>query len=332
MAPWLRVTVRWLVPGAALVLHAIVMVAHAGRWDKAAALTVFPLWFWGLAGLGLAGFSWLWCRGRLALCVAAAWIITVLVCADEVRPLLRFTKSRPLPGAPADEAGRKVLRVVSLNCRHSSDAAAEVIRWQPDIILFQETPPEPGFLPALAQELWPGQGSVLSGVDCAILARGKIARSLPGQTLQFVQGTLDLPDGHQLEVTSLHLHGAQRDTRLWRWQTWRDHAQARHARRLQIADLVNGFLLPIGGHRPCLLGGDFNAPAGDRAFHTLDTWFTDAVAEAGAGWPDTFPNARPLLRLDQVWATGELEPLRATTALTKNSDHRMVIVDFGWKG
>ena len=80
---------------------------------------------------------------------------------------------------------------------------------------------------------------------------------------------------------------------------------------------------------PAIVGGDFNAPAGDAVFDLLkDAGFRDAFAEAGSGWPDTYPNAAPMLRIDHLWVNSPVRPVRAAAVKTVYSDHRMVVCDF----
>ena len=86
--------------------------------------------------------------------------------------------------------------------------------------------------------------------------------------------------------------------------------------------------LQSGQPRPRLIGGDFNSPAGNRTFAALQPSFADAFATVGTGWGNTFRNDWPLLRIDQIWATHDLQPTAARTIKTDYSDHRMVVVDY----
>lgn len=131
-------------------------------------------------------------------------------------------------------------------------------------------------------------------------------RPPPSVDEQFVQATLTRPDGSEVELVSIHLQRAVTDMRLWRWETWREHSRNHRSRRLHLADAMN-YQLRIGGQQPCLIAGDFNAPANDRIFRTLTPHFRDVFPTAAVGWPDTYPNAVPLLRIDQMWVTPELK-------------------------
>jgi len=320
---------------AALALHAGVIVCFGGRWDHTAVITIIPIWVWSFLGLTLAVGGGLAARHRLAALAAAVWLVTFLLCPDEWRGLWRAgfsAASWPTPdrvGMPA----ATTLRVVTLNCRGSNAASArEAAAWKPDVIFLQEMRGyAAGPIRLLAHELWGGAGTVVFASDTTILAHGRLtaAPAPAGPGPQFVQATLTRPDGRKLEVASVHLEGHVTDLRFWNWRTWRAHAHKQRRHRLYLAEVMMRSL-EQAGNRPCLIGGDFNSPAGDRTFETLRPRFADAFAEAGLGWGNTFRNDWPLLRIDQVWATAELQPRAALAVKTRHSDHRMVVVDFDW--
>jgi len=79
---------------------------------------------------------------------------------------------------------------------------------------------------------------------------------------------------------------------------------------------------------PAIVGGDFNAPAGDGAIRQLAAHYLDSYPQAGHGLGNTFPNKFPVHRIDQVWLSPDLQATRQGTVRTRHSDHRMVIVDF----
>jgi len=54
---------------------------------------------------------------------------------------------------------------------------------------------------------------------------------------------------------------------------------------------------------------------------------TDAFVQAGRGWGGTHLNELPILRIDQVWLSGEWRALSVTAHRTRNSDHRVVVCD-----
>ncbi len=322
-----------LLPLGALGLHIVIFPAYARRWDKMAALTVFPFWAWGLLGMGMAGFAWWLTKQRLALAVAGLWLATILIFADETRMLLRSWKEQPEPGMPAAAAdGSRVRRVISLNCKGGQwnpGSVDEVLKWEPDVVLFQESA-DRTVLDRAAQQLYggkPGEHSE-STWECGIITRGQILRSGTHNVQGNLSVTIQFDDGTYLEVASVHLRGAETDVRLYTRETLYKHAINRMARRAELQRVLT-LQTMINGDRPALIGGDFNAPAGDAIFRLLSgAGFIDAMAAAGSGWPNTYPNQAPMLRIDQQWANSRCVPLRGRVVKTVHSDHRMVICDY----
>lgn len=322
-----------LLPLGALALHVVIFICYARRFDKVAAITVFPFWAWGLLGLGMAGFAWLFTRQRLALGVALVWLVTILVFSDETRPLLRWWKTGPQPGmaAPAPD-GTKVRRIITFNCKAgfaNPKAPREVIPWQPDIVLFQETA-QTSVLRQVAQELYGTDPTehVVGSAECGIITRGRILRSVLGNLPNSLAATIQFEDNTIIEVASIHLSGAETDVRLYTREALYKHAANRLDRRSELQKLLTVLTL-MNGHPPSLIGGDFNAPAGDAVFRLMEkAGFRDAFAAAGSGWPDTYPNVAPMLRIDHQWSNDRLIPVRGRTVKSQHSDHRMIICDY----
>ncbi len=316
-------------------LFGTVMMCLSGRWDAVAAITIIPLWVWSFFGLAAATGGLLACRTRSAALAALLWGGTLLAGPDEWRGLWRSWFSNPPPLLPQRPAVHRAqtLRVITLNCRRSNIASArEAAAWNPDVILLQEMR---GYatrdVNALARELWGPESSTVASFDTAILAHGHL-RPHPSNRAnrrlqEFVQATLTRPDGSQIEVASVHLQGHVTSLKLWDPETWRAHARKQRRHRLYMEEIIAPSL-QSGQPRPRLIGGDFNSPAGNRTFAALQPSFADAFATAGTGWGNTFRNDWPLLRIDQIWATHDLQPTAARTIKTAYSDHRMVVVDY----
>jgi vancomycin resistance protein VanJ len=322
-------------PMGALGLHVVIFVCYARRWDKLAAITIFPFWAWGLLGLGMAGFAWLLTKQRFALWVAGLWLVTVLAFSDETKPMLRAWKPAPEPGLPAPAPdGSRVLRVVSFNCKagfFNPAAPREVIAWQPDVVLYQETAPL-NVLRQVAAELYGGNPDehAAGNFECGIITRGRIVfqKSAQGNVPNSMTVLIHFDDGRELMASSVHLSGAETDVRLYKREALYKHAVNRLARRAEMQGLVAVQTL-MNGPRPALIGGDFNAPAGDAVFRLLSSaGFRDAVEASGVGWTNTYPNQAPMLRIDHQWANPRLHPVRARTVKSVHSDHRMVVCDY----
>ena len=91
----------------------------------------------------MAGFAWLMTKQRLALGVAGLWLVTsVGFCRRDPAPA-SIMEAKPEPGMPAAAPdGSRVRRVITLNCKagyFNPESAGEVIPWEPDVVLFQET-------------------------------------------------------------------------------------------------------------------------------------------------------------------------------------------------
>ena len=324
-------------PLAALGLHLVIVVTYARRWDHAAALTVFPFWAWGLLGLSMSLIAWIIGRKRFALGMTLLWLVTTIAGSDETRPLLRFGVQKPLVGLPPDENGHRLLRVVTLNCHHMNPIAAEeVLPWAPDIVLLQEAPSNHALM-ELAAKLYPdGQPKdhVAGGWECAVLTRGKIQGYITTPAMQHVPNLSVLPvkielDGRTIHAVSVHLQGAVTNVSLHRLSTWELHYRNRLSRRAEMVD-VRHYLeaLQVWKSAPVVIGGDFNAPAGDAVYRELEPDLIDAFSAVGSGWGDTFPNSSPLLRIDHLYSNSQLKAIRARTVECVNSDHRMVVADF----
>jgi endonuclease/exonuclease/phosphatase (EEP) superfamily protein YafD len=179
---------------------------------------------------------------------------------------------------------------------------------------------------------------VLGGYEVAVVTRGKVGYnpSIGMETQKPPWLVRELPciialDGRIIHAVCVHLNGAVTDVGLHRASTWNSHYLNRMSRLREMLTVRNLLTLQQLTPAPTIIGGDFNAPAGDAVFRVLEPDLTDAFATVGAGWGDTFPNKTPLLRIDHIYANDQLTPVRARTVETVNSDHRMVVVDYAYK-
>jgi len=218
--------------------------------------------------------------------------------------------------------------VVSLNCAGGSiEAAAEVARCQPDIVLLQESP-GPREVERLSPQLFGKDAATLVGLDASILLRGRLTPVRLPRPLgaYFVQAHARLASGIETEVISLRLTPAIVRLDLWRPDCWREQAANRRLRREQLRAVVQQ-IAALPRAAPLLLGGDFNAPAGDAIFRLLQPRLRDSFREAGLGWGDTILNDMPLQRIDQVWINDRFRTAAVVARKTQNSDHRLVVCD-----
>jgi hypothetical protein len=294
----------------------VIALCYTWRLDAWAAVTVFPIWVWWLAGTVLIAAARKRVGRRYSLTVALLWCVVLFAFADHPLRLLRLGRS----------AGSRMFRIVSLNCAGRGQAAIEVAALRPDIVLIQESPGrEP--LVDVARECFGAEGQVLSGVDASILARGTISplplpQSVNGHA---VAARIRLRDGTEITVASLRLETPAVQIDLWSPETWREKTATRQRQRKQLETIARA-VLASADSLPSIVAGDFNSPPGDAIFQVLAP-LHDAFAEAGRGWGNTILNAAPFLRIDQIWLSPELRAVDVYSQKTERSDHRMVVCD-----
>jgi hypothetical protein len=277
----------------------------------------------------LAWVAWDRERKRVFGAVALVWLVFLVVFAEEPRSMARGVVGNSAGSQNAGAATR--LRVTSLNCGGGSPAAAaEVQALSPNLALLQETPSRQ-HVQKLGAQLFGVEAAEWTGLDDAILTRGRLLpRTLPRGTSHFVAAQARLEGIGEVEVVSLRLIPPVVRFDLWSPDCWRDYAINRQLRREQLRE-VTAYLARIPASAPIILGGDFNAPAGDAIFRLLHPRLHDAFAEGGVGWGNTALNDIPVSRIDQVWVSRHFRTRVASARRTVNSDHRMVVADLEYQ-
>jgi endonuclease/exonuclease/phosphatase (EEP) superfamily protein YafD len=302
-------------------------LCYGTRSDRCAAITIIPTWVWLLPGLLLTALGWRRPVRRAALAVVLLWLAYLLLIPEEPRSLARHDRW-PSPEWQDARARGQALRVVSLNCAGGTiEAAAEVARYEPDLVLLQETP-GPREVERLAQQLFGKDAATLVGLDASIMLRGRLTPvALPRPLFAyFVQAHARLANGIETEVISLRLVPAIVRLDLWKPDCWREQTINRRLRREELQAVARQ-IAALPRTAPLLLGGDFNAPAGDAIFRLLQPRLRDTFREAGLGWGDTIMNELPLQRIDQVWISDRFRTAAVLARRTQNSDHRLVVCD-----
>ncbi len=319
----------WTLVGASLLLHLFTVYCFSLQPDRFAAFTVMPIWLWGGFGLGLSTIAFYFFRTPLSLVMTAVWAITLLVGADEARVLAHLGRPAPLPGPATTFEGKPVIRVLTLNCAlfRYGNPAADISAWQPDIVLLQEAFPYQVRL--IADVLYGGRGDYRGYQTTGVVTRWKILQEVHDPTRRDQQVILELPDGQPMVVVNVHLTTAATDLRLWRRSAWTTHRKNRTLRLHELA-LTRQVLEQTTAfpNVPTILGGDFNASATDIVHRKLSGEFVDAFSAAGTGWGDTYQRRFPILRIDHIYATRHLVPVRSRVVASRHSDHRMVVADF----
>jgi len=301
-----------------------VSACHWFQPDWLAALTLAPPWFWLLPGLLLVRLGYRRDRRRRSVAVLVLWLLFTGVFVEELRSLVRFGRTPTQEWIAAREQGRAI-RVVSLNCCLGNvRAAAEVAAYEPDIVLLQESPGREA-IEELARELFGEGGRVVCGYDTSILTRWRIEPRPAAPSSDFVHGVATLPSGMAVDVVSPRLNPPVGRLDFWSPGFWRDHRNNRVIHRDQIRDVMDALDGSPTNH--VIVGGDFNAPAGDGALAHLRPRLHDTFRRAGRGWGNTGTNEFPLFRVDQIWASRGLRAESVRAQRTVHSDHQMVVCD-----
>jgi len=316
-----------LLMGGSLALHLITLVLYTRLPDRFSAYTVFPIWVWGTVGIALSSVAFLLFRARLSLLLSLIWASTVFLLADETQSLGRLGQAPPKVADPFS-----TIRVITLNCRNSINPSHNLTPYDADIIFLQEIPS--GYsVKKLVDVLFQGNGDYryYAQKSLAIITRGHIVPKsyiqVPKSRCQLA--TVILPGSYPVQVMNLHLHPAATNLRLWSRKCWRAHHHNRLRRRIELAYLLTILhKKPPGLSLPTFVAGDFNAPSNDTVYRQLKGDFKDAFETVGSGWGNTYPRVLPLLRIDHIFASHNLQPERSVTVTAPDSDHRMVVADF----
>ena len=306
---------------ASAALWIVTTIFFVGVWDHVAAITTFPQWTWATAGILSAAIACrlLRPRNRSPFFLMVLWLLTTVYFADNVVPFMRglLHGAVPPPTAPPG-----TIRVISLNCATSRSAAQEVMRFQPDIVLLQESPTS-NKVAQLAQEWFGSNGLFVVGWDCAIVSRFPLTPVDKIQGVHYTRAIVTLPRNGELLVTSLRLTPPLGSMDLWKPSTWRAYAEDRRLRTRQLRAVLE--VERPKPNLPEIVGGDFNAPAGDGIYKLLHA-YRESHRRAGRGWGGTALNTIPIFRPDQIWLK-HLTPAWCCAVKTAHSDHRMVVTD-----
>lgn len=328
MSP-LRRKMGWTLVIISLFLHLFTIGCYSTQPDTFAAFTVMPIWLWGGIGLVLSTAAFFFMRAPLSLVLSGIWALTLLIGSDEAQALGHIGKSAPQPGPAAPFKSRKVIRILTINTGnfYFGDPTNDIIAWDPDIVLLQQT--NPAYTARIAAKLYQGKGEFRTDMFNGVITRWKIRREDKNRVIRSQQMEIVTPEGTALQVVNVHLATAATDMRLWKLSAWKNHSRNRQLRRqemtvaLQILGQTTNFPAV-----PTILAGDFNAPATDVVHRQLSRDFIDAFSESGTGWGNTFHRRFPILRIDHIYSTRHLVPVRCRAVETRYSDHRFVVADY----
>ena len=239
---------------------------------------------WAIIGFSIVATSWIFTRNKLGVGVAAIWVITALVGADEIPGIVNAIKGKSLPVQhPGSHEQKQVIRVATINCQdRNTEALLEAKPYAPDIVLIQASP-EGLDLKDLAKRFYGEGGHSAGGWHCGIIARDKIKLIKNSADPRFTHVTLTLSDGRSIDLVSVHLTTAVTRWDLWNKDCWRTHYRNRKLRRSQVIQILSHLASTHEG-RQVIFGGDFNAPASDAVYNILRHDFLDSYRAVGSGW------------------------------------------------
>jgi len=235
-----------------------------------------------------------------------------------------------LPGASKPTG--KTIRVVTWNVHDRLQDCdvlrAELERLRPDIVCLQEAS-SPRFRDCWPDAEWTHADSLL------ILTRGRITRH---RTIELqpqkhhlrplLEADVAL-DGEKFTVLNVHLYSYQLAAAL-------KHPFAEHAREvaegaveMRTLQVEEALAWLERQNSRAIVAGDFNTPPRGRLYKRLARTATDSFRAAGTGFGWSFPRSRPVLRIDYIWVSRDLQPLGCRRLRGGPSDHRAVVADVG---
>jgi endonuclease/exonuclease/phosphatase family metal-dependent hydrolase len=219
--------------------------------------------------------------------------------------------------------------VVTANCcGGNAEVVREALRYRPDLLLLQECPGTRETLDVLAEQ--PGY-ELVPGIDVSMAVRGS-ARGIPVERHHrgFIAAAEARVANRTVRVVNTHLVLPYHDLDLWDPHAWTAARQAQEARAEQMA-AVWRYAEATPADLPLIVGGDFNAPAGDGLFRALKPRLRDSFRDAGRGLGNTITNEYPISRIDQVWVSRDLRVHTVLARRTRHSDHRLVVADVSFR-
>ncbi len=306
-----------------LIAYAFIAVCHLNRWDSMAAVTLVPIWAWAGIGMVVSILFWVVSRGIFPIIVFCVCLVTGVAFSEETLTIFREFKLT-LSGESSAPAKQKHYRIVNVNCAASESAFGEAVDTKPDLLIVQEAPGEE-VLEAAAKTLFGDESSVTIHLNNAILARGELLGVLTDPESATMHIRLKPPDGIILDITNLDLTGSAPRLDMWHPSVWIELKEARTRNRRLVRSALGENEITRSDIGRIICGG-FGTPPGDDVFRPLEAnGLIDTFAAVGTGWGNTRPSDYPVLRLDQIWVSANLKPLKSETRLNPSAPSRIVV-------
>ena len=218
------------------------------------------------------------------------------------------------------------IRVVSWNIGSGFSGWAEAVApLKADIVLVQESA-----APSVLQEGFHWYGAfdpgTLSRFPATVLPSEPVgAWTDPQLLLMEISGRRVLVANVRLMHPSVVMALVHR-----RLDTVGENYRARIAQYQKLSALLQS-AAERSGAQAILLGGDFNIPAQMPSLDPLRGFLQDAWLTAGTGWGATMPEELPLVRIDHLWLSSEIEPIAVRSVRLAGSDHQAVVADIKFR-
>ncbi|HQZ26954.1 MAG TPA: endonuclease/exonuclease/phosphatase family protein [Verrucomicrobiales bacterium] len=315
-------TLATLAPLILVLLFLAVTICFLNRWDSVVPITLIPIWAWAATGMILSLLAWFVSRGIYCIVMFTVFLITGLAFSEETRTTTREIAASLVEGKKPEISPD--LRIVHVNCAGNEAALQKAISLKPDVLTIAEIP-DPAIIEAATKQLFGVEGSFTIHKTNAIIAKGERISILSDPDSATIHVRLKHAKGILLDISNIDLDGFAPRLDMWKPVVWKELI----AKRIRNRQLVRAYLgeneIESEGIARIICGG-FGTPPGDDLFRPLDTsGMRDTAERSGQGWVNTFPAKYPWLRLDQIWVSNNLIPLRSVTSQNPGSDHRIVV-------
>lgn len=314
-----------ILPLAILLAYCFIGICFLNRWDAMVVVTLIPVWIWTGIGILISLLCWILSRDIFPGAVFLLCLLSLIAFSEETRGIGREVIASMRTESPQITPPRSPsLRIATVRCGGSEAVLRRAAESAPDVILVQGAP-DKTTLDSVADQIYGNDRSVTSHASLAILARGSTLAVIADPSGKALHVRLRHPSGLILDISDLNFRGCGPRRDMWNPATWNDLTAARITGRR--------FLRTALGENPItrkdvvrIVGGYFGTPAGDDVYRPLvNNEMVDSFAASGYGWGDTAPPDYPLMRVDQIWISANMTPVKSTAILHPGAPSRMVL-------